>query len=79
MLLEELQKFDNQQIPDIAPWLKSENDYVVIFALKLSKIYNQFGMKDVLLELLEHKNEKVRLELMPVLSHLHITESKVVL
>ena len=75
-LLEELQKFDNQQIPDITPWLTSENDYVVIFALKLSKIYNQFGMKDVLLNLLEHKNKKVRLELMPVLSYLHITESK---
>jgi hypothetical protein len=75
-LLEELQKFDNQQIPDIAPWLKSENDYVVIFALKLAKIYNQFGMKDLLLQLLEHKSEKLRLELMPVLSYLHITESK---
>lgn len=75
-LLEELQKFDNQQIPDITPWLQSENDYVVIFALKLAKIYNQFGVKDVLLKLLEHKSKKVQLELIPVLRHLHITESK---
>ncbi|WP_299523297.1 hypothetical protein [uncultured Lutibacter sp.] len=78
-LLEELQKFDDQEIPDITLWLKSENDYVVIFALKLAKIYNQFGMKEILLELLNHESERVRLELIPVLNHLYIVEAKEVL
>ena len=78
-LLEELQKFENQEIPDITLWLKSTNDSVVIFALKLAKIYNQFGMKDVLIDLLTHKSEKVRLELIPVLNYLNVVEAKEVL
>jgi len=78
-LLEELQKFENQQIPDITLWLKSKNEYVVIFALKLAKIYNQFEMSEVLLDLLNHKSEKVRLELIPVLSHLYVVDAKEIL
>jgi molybdopterin converting factor small subunit len=77
--LGELQKIENQQIPDISLWLKSTNDYVVIFALKLAKIYNQFGMKDVLIEMLTHKSEKVRSELLSVLSNLYIVEAKDIL
>lgn len=78
-LLEELQRFENQDLPDITSWLKSTNESVVIFALKLAKIYNQFEMKDMLLELLVHKSEKVRLELIPVLSYLQVIEAKEVL
>lgn len=78
-LLEELQKFDNQELPDISNWLRSENFYVVIFAIKLAKIYNQFHMKEQLLGLLNHSNEKVRAELIPVLSYLHVIESKDIL
>jgi len=78
-LLEELKKFEDQEIPDISIWLKSTNDYVVIFALKLAKIYNLFGMKDELIDLISHKSERVRIELIPVLSHLYIIESKEIL
>ena len=78
-LLEELQKFEDQEIPDITLWLRSTNDYVVIFALKLVKIYNQFGMKEVLIDLLNHQSEKVQIELIPVLNHLYIVEAKEVL
>tara|TARA_R110001583_G_scaffold173582_2_gene327666 strand:+ start:20554 stop:21657 length:1104 start_codon:yes stop_codon:yes gene_type:complete len=78
-LLEELQKFENQEIPDITSWLKSTNDSVVIFALKLAKIYNKFEMKDVLIDLIKHKSEKVRLELIPVLSYLQVDDAKGVL
>lgn len=78
-LLEELQKFDNQQIPDISQWLKSDNDSVVLFALKLAKIYNQFETKDLLIDMLNHKSQKVRLALIPVLDYLLILESKEVL
>jgi HEAT repeat protein len=77
--LGELQKIENQQIPDISLWLKSTNDYVAIFALKLAKIYNQFEMKDVLIEMLSHKSEKVRSELFSVLSNLYIVEAKDIL
>ena len=78
-LLEELQKFENQEIPDITPWLRSENESVVFFALKLAKIYNQFGVKNALIDLLSHKSKEVRIRLISVLSHLQVLESKEVL
>ena len=78
-LLGELQRIDNQEIPDISPWLKSTNKYVVIFALKLAKIYNQFEMKEVLIDLLTHTSKTVRIELISVLSHLYVTEAKEIL
>lgn len=75
-LLEVLQRFDEQEIPDIIPWLKSSNDSVVVFALKLAKIYNQFEVKEVLIELLGHKREKIRIDAIDALSHLQVGEAK---
>lgn len=62
-LLETLQKFDNQEICDIRPWLNSKNDSVVLFALKLAQIYNQFEVKEALMDLLSHKNILISLPL----------------
>jgi hypothetical protein len=78
-LLEVLQRFDNQKIPDIKPWLKSSNDSVVVFALKLAKIYNQFEAKGELINMLEHENKNIRIEVIQVLSHLSAIEAKEVL
>ncbi|MFA5296948.1 MAG: HEAT repeat domain-containing protein [Lutibacter sp.] len=78
-LLEVLQKFDDQEIPDINPWLKSTNDFVVIFALKLAKIYNQFEAKEALIELLNHTNKKIRIGAIHVLSELQVVEAKSIL
>jgi len=78
-LLEVLQKFDDQEIPDIKPWLKSTNDSVVIFALKLAKIYNQFEVKEALIELLNHKNKKIRVDVILVISDLQVVEAKSIL
>jgi len=75
-LLETLQKFDNQEICDIRPWLKSENNSVVIFALKLAQIYNQFEVKETLMELLSHENKEIRIEVIDVLAHLYGIEAK---
>lgn len=75
-LLEVLQRFDEQEIPDINPWLKSTNDSVAVFAIKLAKIYNQFEAKDTLLELLSHPQKKIRVEAIHVLSHLQVFEAK---
>jgi len=75
-LLEVLQRSKDQEICNIIPWLKSENDSVVIFALKLAEIYNLFETKEVLLELISHKSENVRINLMRVLNHLSIFEAK---
>lgn len=78
-LLEVLQKFDDQQISDIKPWLKSSNDSVVVFALKLAEIYNQFEAKDELIDLLDHKSKEIRVDVIYVLSHLNVMEAKKVL
>ncbi|HSQ46924.1 MAG TPA: hypothetical protein VLM44_08410 [Lutibacter sp.] len=78
-LLEVLQRFDEQEIPDINPWLKSTNESVVAFALKLAKIYNQFEVKDALIDLLSHHQKKIRVDAIHVLSHLQAFEAKAVL
>lgn len=75
-LLEVLQKFDDQQICDIKPWLKSTNDTVVLFALKLAQIYNQFEVKDTLMDLLSHKSKRIRIYVIEVLTHLYGIEAK---
>lgn len=75
-LLEILQKVDDQQICDIKPWLKSDNDSVVLFALKLAQIYNQFEVKDTLMELLSHSTKEIRVYVIEVLTHLYGIEAK---
>ncbi|GAA3633146.1 HEAT repeat domain-containing protein [Flavivirga jejuensis] len=75
-LLETLQKFDDQQICDIKPWLKSKNETVVLFALKLAKIYNQFEVKDTLIELLSHPIKEVRVSVIEALTSLYGIEAK---
>jgi hypothetical protein len=78
-LLEILQKFENQEICNIRPWLKSKNDSVILFALKLAQIYNQFEVKETLMELLSHPNQDVRVNSINVLSHLYGIEAKDIL
>lgn len=75
-LLETLQKFDDQQICDIKPWLNSKNNTVVMFALKLAQIYNQFEVKDTLIELLSHREKQIRIQVIKVLTHLYGIEAK---
>lgn len=78
-LLEVLQRMENQNISNIKFWLNSSNDSVIIFALKLAKIYNQFEAKDELINLLYHINKKIRLESIHVLSYLNALEAKEIL
>jgi hypothetical protein len=78
-LLEILQKFDDQKITDISHWLKSKNISVVMFALKLAKIYNQFQVIDILLGLLVHDNKEIRVEAIKVLSYFQANKAKQIL
>ena len=78
-MLEILQKFSDQEICDIKPWLKSKNDTVVLFALKLANLYNQYEVKDVLIDLLSHSNKTIRIQVIEVLTHLYGIEAKDVL
>ena len=78
-LLEILQINNDTQIADIRPWLNSSNDSVVIFTLKLAKVYNQFEAKDELIKLLNHKSEEVRINVISALSDLTVFEAKNIL
>jgi hypothetical protein len=78
-LLGEIQKFDNNQIKDVTKWLQSENKYVVLFILNLVRIYNLLETKSILLTLLEHANEEIRLKTIGVLAHFEVVEAKEIL
>ncbi|WNH08437.1 hypothetical protein [Thalassobellus suaedae] len=75
-LLEILQNFDDQQICDIKPWLKSTNDSVVLFSLKLAQVYNQFEVQETLMELLSHNSKNIRVSAIETLTHLYGIEAK---
>ncbi|RVT77341.1 HEAT repeat domain-containing protein [Flavobacterium sufflavum] len=74
-LLEILNKFNNLEIPDMNNWLRSTNNSVVSFAIKLTKIYNQFGAKDDIIALFNHPNAEIRIEAINVVTHLGIYEA----
>lgn len=74
-LLEILNKFNNLHVPDMNDWLRSRNDSVVSFAIKLAKIYNQFGSKDDIIALFNHSNTEIRMEAIHVVTHLGIYEA----
>ena len=78
-LLEILQRSNDKHISDIKPWLQSSNESVVSFALKLAKIYNQYEVRDELLDLLGHANQTIRIHAIETLSHLNILEAKTIL
>ncbi|WKD86192.1 hypothetical protein KCTC32516_01553 [Polaribacter huanghezhanensis] len=74
-----LQKFDEQEIPDLTRWLLSENDYVVLFTLNLVKIYNRMETKETLLELLNHENCEIRCKVIELLDYFYVVEAKPIL
>jgi hypothetical protein len=55
----------------IESWLKSKNDTVIIFALKLSASYHQFQLYDNIVDCLNHKNDKVRLQAINCLKEIY--------
>jgi hypothetical protein len=59
-LLEKLHAFQTRYLGQIERWLKSTNDYVVIFALKLTAVFQQYQYHDEVAACLAHPNEKLR-------------------
>lgn len=60
-LLVQLRNFTQQDMPKLHKWLSSSNDTVVIFALKLAEVYQQFQVKENVEACLSHANESVRI------------------
>lgn len=59
-LLEELSQLPGENFTGIDKWLKSSNDTVVIFALKLARNYFRFELYENVISCLEHANAEVR-------------------
>ncbi|HWB26293.1 MAG TPA: hypothetical protein VG738_12470 [Chitinophagaceae bacterium] len=59
-LLEQLSALEPGSMGNLANWLNSGNDTVVVFALKLADIYQQFNVYNEVVACLNHKNEQVR-------------------
>ena len=60
-LIETLGKRKNYSPPQFKAWLLSQNNDVVLFALRLIKHYNQKGAEPSITELIKHKNEEVKI------------------
>lgn len=69
-LLDKLSQLPNEHFTGIEIWLNSENDTVVIFALKLVRTYYRFELYSQVLDCLKHKNEEVRKQAILVLKEL---------
>lgn len=61
-MLEELAQLPTENFTGIEKWLKSENDTVVIFALKLAKVYHRFELYEDIMACFKHKNPDVRFQ-----------------
>ncbi|MBO9619538.1 MAG: hypothetical protein J7539_10935 [Niabella sp.] len=59
-LIEQLRPLNPEPMPGIPRWLRSDNDTVVLFALKLAEIYQCFEVHDDVAHCLQHKDEKIR-------------------
>ena len=53
---------------NLGQWLKSPNFTIVIFALRLAAVYQQYQVHDEIVGCLEHENEKVRMQAVTTLS-----------
>ncbi|HEY0899908.1 MAG TPA: HEAT repeat domain-containing protein [Sphingobacteriaceae bacterium] len=69
-LLDELSHLPHEDFKGINDWLVSENDTVVILALKLTRIYHRFELFQEVLKCLDHTNPEVRFHAILVLKAL---------
>lgn len=59
--------------PRFKAWLTSNNKYVVLFALRLIKYYNQNDADESLIELVKHKNKQIKEEAIACIKEFNIT------
>jgi hypothetical protein len=69
-ILEQLKLVDFTEMKNLAKWLKSPNFSVVLFALKLADVYQEFHVHDDVSECLQHKDERVRAQAVVTLSRI---------
>jgi hypothetical protein len=71
MLLKELAVLPLEQFIGINNWLKSSNDSVIIFALKLARNYHKFELYEDIFACLNHNSATVRLNAIHTLAEVY--------
>ena len=61
-LLDQLSQVQFEEMKGIHSWLKSPNSSVVVFALRLAEVYQQFQLHDAVADCLSHASEPVRVQ-----------------
>ncbi|MDG2432284.1 hypothetical protein [Flavobacterium sp.] len=78
-LLEVLQRKNSLNLPDLTNWLQSSNESVISFTLKLAKIFNQYEIKEQVIQLFNHPNIAIRIEAIELVSPLGFHEATAIL
>ncbi|MBT8235421.1 MAG: hypothetical protein KJO04_04450 [Bacteroidia bacterium] len=74
-LLETLQSLDNYKPPHFRLWLTSKNKFVVLFALRLIKSFEQDDAMDSILKLVKHRDDSIKVEAINCLRAFEIREA----
>lgn len=74
-LLDVIRNKEDFHPPRFKAWLTSNNKYVVLFALRLIKYYNQNDADASLIELVKHKNNQIKEEAIACIKEFNVTES----
>ena len=61
--------------PRFKAWLTSNNKYVVLFALRLIKYYNQNDADDSVIQLVKHKNNQIKEEAVACIKEFNLTNA----
>ncbi|QCR21531.1 HEAT repeat domain-containing protein [Pontibacter sp. SGAir0037] len=69
------QKTQFLKLPHFEKWLHKKEPSIVIFCIRMISFYNQHGSAPKLIKMLDHPNEKVRLEAVIAICHLEIYDA----
>lgn len=78
-LLEQLSTLDTVAMDQLPDWLRSDNEYVVHFALKLADIYREMDVHDIVVECLQSHNAKLRFQAIKTLGRIARAETGAIL
>ena len=74
-LLDVIRNKEDFQPPRFKAWLTSNNKYVVLFALRLIKYYNQNDANTSLVQLVKHRNNQIKIETIACIKEFNVVES----
>jgi HEAT repeat protein len=74
-LLDVLRNQEDFEPPRFKAWLTSNNKFVVLFALRLIKYYNQNDAIASLIELIKHKNNQIKEEAIACIKEFNVVEA----